>query len=61
MRFGILSTAKIGVKVIAAINDNPNSVVVAVGSRSLEKSKEFATKNKIPTAYGSYQELLDDP
>ena len=35
--------------------------VVAVAARSLERAQEFADKHGIPTAYGSYDELLADP
>ena len=33
----------------------------AVGSRSLERATEYATKHSIPKAYGSYEELVADP
>eukprot|EP00850_Spirogloea_muscicola_P013191 SM000088S23732 [mRNA] locus=s88:346692:347961:- [translate_table: standard] len=33
----------------------------AVGSRSLAKAREFAAEAGLATAYGSYQEVLDDP
>jgi len=35
--------------------------VVAVGSRSLEKARTFADRFAIPTAHGSYEELVADP
>ena len=34
--------------------------VVAVAARSLERAQEFADTHGIPTAYGSYEELLAD-
>lgn len=37
-----------------------NGSIYAVGSRSIEKSKEFAAKFNIEKAYGSYTELLKD-
>jgi predicted dehydrogenase len=37
------------------------STVVAIASRSLAKAKETAVKLGIPTAYGSYEELIADP
>lgn len=62
VRWGILSTANIGLgRVVPAIHDSANGEVVAVASRSLEKAQEFASKANIPTAYGSYEELLADP
>lgn len=42
-------------------NGNSKIRLYAVGSRSLERSKEFATKWGFEKAYGSYEELLADP
>lgn len=62
IRWGILSTARIGAEqVIPAIQQSRNSEVAAVGSRSLERAQTFAAQHKIPKAYGSYEELLADP
>ena len=58
IRWGILSTANIGRKVIPAIHASSNGVVAAVGSRSLARAREFAAEQNIPIAYGSYEELL---
>ena len=33
----------------------------AIGSRNIERSKEFAEKYGFEKAYGSYKELLSDP
>ncbi len=38
-----------------------NSELVAIGSRHLEKAQALADKHRVPKAYGSYAELLDDP
>ena len=35
--------------------------IVAVGSRDIARATEFAHELGIPRAYGSYEELLDDP
>ena len=35
--------------------------VTAVAARDLERARRFAAKHKIPTAYGSYSQLLADP
>ncbi|WP_073614577.1 Gfo/Idh/MocA family protein [Desulfopila aestuarii] len=62
IRWGILSTAKIGVeKVIPAIQASTHSEVMAISSQSLDKARVAATKLGIPKVYGSYEELLDDP
>lgn len=58
--FGILSCANIGNKVCYFIQKSEVATVGAVASRSLEKAQEFATRNNIPKAYGTYEELLQD-
>lgn len=62
VRFGILSTAAIGVhKVIPAIQRAEGCEVVAIASRDLSRAHNAAAELVIPTAYGSYDELLTDP
>ena len=62
IRWGVLSTARIGVaKVIPAIQQSNLGVVTAIASRSVVKARETAGKLGIPKAYGSYEELLRDP
>lgn len=62
VRWGILSTAKIGrEKVIPAMQRGRMCNVVAIASRDLDRAKQVATDLKIPKAYGSYEELLADP
>lgn len=60
IRWGILSTANIGRRVIPAIHASSNGEVTAVGSRSLAAAQAFAKEQNIPTAYGSYEELIAD-
>jgi predicted dehydrogenase len=62
LRWGVLSTADIGVKkVIPAMQRGQHTNIVAIASRDLRKAREAATALGIPTAYGSYEELLADP
>ena len=62
VRWGILSTANIGRgRVIPAIKESSNGEVVAVASRDLDKARQFAAENDIPTAHGSYEELIANP
>jgi predicted dehydrogenase len=62
VRWGILSTAKIGVeKVIPAMQKSNLVDILGISSRNLENAKETAAKLDIPRAYGSYAELLSDP
>ncbi|KAF1393107.1 hypothetical protein PFLUV_G00035030 [Perca fluviatilis] len=35
--------------------------IAVIASRSLERAKEFAKRHSIPKAYGSYEELANDP
>ena len=62
VRWGIMSTASIGKRsVIPGIQESKRNVVEAVASRSLENARAFADELGIPKAYGSYEELLNDP
>jgi predicted dehydrogenase len=61
LRWGVLSTAKIGLdKVLPAMQAGRHSVVVAIASRDLAKAKEAAGRLGIAKAYGSYEDLLAD-
>jgi predicted dehydrogenase len=61
VKWGILSTAKIGrEKVIPAMQAGSYSEVVAIASRNKEQAQAVAGKLKIPHVYGSYEALLGD-
>ena len=61
LRWGVLSTASIGKKVVPAMQRGQYTSVVAIASRGLAKAQQAATALGIPTAYGSYEELIADP
>ena len=62
IRWGILSTAKIGVmKVIPAIQQARNCEVVAIASRDDKKAKRVAETLGIQKHYDSYDALIKDP
>ncbi len=62
VRWGILSTAAIAENsYVPAIQASRNGQLQAVCSRDKAKAAAFAQKHGIPTSYGSYQELLNDP
>jgi predicted dehydrogenase len=62
VRWGILSTARIGVaQVIPALQQGMYCEVSALASRNLEKAQQAARQLGIPRAYGSYEQLLADP
>lgn len=61
IRWGILSTARIGIKkVIPAIKNSRNGIVTAIASRDVERARAVAKELEIKNAYGSYEELLAD-
>jgi predicted dehydrogenase len=67
-RWGILSTAGIAKKNWRAIRDTGNSVVTAVASRDVARSRQLIAEcqnkdpfDKLPAAYGSYEELIASP
>ena len=60
LRWGILSTAKIGVKaVIPAIQQSNNGVVAAIASRDPMRAQETAKALGIARAFGSYDAMLE--
>jgi predicted dehydrogenase len=62
VRFGILSTARIGVeKVIPAMQRGEHCEVIAIASRSAERSAAAARRLGIATVHDSYEALLADP
>jgi predicted dehydrogenase len=62
VRWGVISTAKIGTqKVLPGMMKSKQIEIRAIASRSLPTAKKWAKKLGIPVAYGSYEELLDDP
>lgn len=61
IRWGILGTARIAEQqVIPAIRAAQNGHLLAVAGRTQTKTEEFALRNNIPKAYGSYEDLLKD-
>lgn len=62
IKWGILSTAKIGTKqVIPAMQQGQYTEMAAIASRNRKKAEEEAANLGIKKAYGSYEELLSDP
>ncbi|ARA94046.1 NAD-binding protein [Rhodothermaceae bacterium RA] len=62
LRWGILSTARIGVqKVIPALQKSTLGTVVAIASRDRDRARAVADDLGIPTVHGSYEALLADP
>lgn len=61
LRVGIIGTGWIADKAAITLNGLPQCEAYAVGSRTREKAKAFASAYGIPKAYGSYSELIADP
>jgi predicted dehydrogenase len=61
LRWGILSTANIATTISRAINASPNTQLLAIASRDLNRAQTWATEHGAQRAYGSYDELLTDP
>jgi predicted dehydrogenase len=62
VRWGILSTAKIGrIQVIPAMQKSQYAEVVAIASRDEGKAQTTAAELYIPKVYGDYESLLADP
>ena len=60
-RWGILSTARINQKLLAAAAESDDAEVVAVASRDHARAEAYAHEHGIPSAFGSYEALLADP
>ncbi|MFD2610940.1 Gfo/Idh/MocA family protein [Paenibacillus gansuensis] len=62
LRWGVIGCAGIAVNsVIPGIRQSATGEVTAIASRGLQKAEETAAKLDIPKAYGSYEELIEDP
>jgi predicted dehydrogenase len=62
VQWGVLGVANIAVKkVIPAMQRGEWSQVSAIASRDMKKAQQAAEHLGIPTAYGSYEQLLADP
>ena len=62
IRWGVLGTAHIAEgQTIPGMQNTKNCELYAIAGRSLEKAKEFQNRFHFKKAYGSYDELLEDP
>ncbi|CAM4203316.1 oxidoreductase [Streptococcus penaeicida] len=61
VKYGIVSTAQVAPRFIEGVRLAGNGEVVAVSSRSIDKARVFASKYRIPRAYGKLSEMLADP
>ncbi len=61
MKVGILGAGGIAAVVSQTLGKMSEAECYAVGSRTITKAKEFAKENGFKKAYGSYEELVQDP
>lgn len=62
LKWGIMGAANIAKRaVIPGVKGSELNEVAAIASRDYGKAKEAAEQLDIPTVYGSYEELLEDP
>lgn len=61
IRWGILGVAKINERIVPAFRETRFSVLHGIASRSWEKAQAAAAADRIPKAYGCYDDLLQDP
>jgi len=61
LRWGVLGPGWIAERFVTAVQRSTTQQVVAVGSRRMQRSAEFAERFGVATAHGSYQALVSDP
>jgi predicted dehydrogenase len=62
LRIGTLGTSRISLSaLLEPAGSVPAVTVAAVAARDAERAEHFALRHGLTKAYGSYQELLDDP
>jgi len=61
IRWGIIGAGHIARTFATDIAYAPHATLTAVASRELSRAQAFADDFSIPTAYGSYEEILADP
>lgn len=61
LNVGILGAGGIASSMAGTVGRMDNACCEAIASRSLAKAQKFADKWKVKKAYGSYEEMLDDP
>ncbi|MEB3161134.1 MAG: Gfo/Idh/MocA family oxidoreductase [Synechocystis sp.] len=61
INWGIIGTGKIAHDFAQGLRYVKRATLTAIASRQQEKAQHFATKFKIEKAYGSYEQLVNDP
>ena len=61
LRIGILGAANIAPRAMVYPAQATGHIIAGVASRDLSRAESFARQYQVESAYGSYQELIDDP
>ncbi|UJF16451.1 Gfo/Idh/MocA family oxidoreductase [Jeotgalibaca sp. MA1X17-3] len=61
LNYGIISSASIVPRFVAALKESNHSQAVAIGASNLSKAQKMANELGIKKAYGSYKEVYEDP
>lgn len=61
IRWGILAPGWIARQFASALRGMTSQRIAAVGSRSLERARQYAAETGVENAYGSYAQLVADP
>jgi D-xylose 1-dehydrogenase (NADP+, D-xylono-1,5-lactone-forming) len=59
VRWGILSTARVGEEFVRAVRENGRSVIQAVGSRDASRAEAWAARLGVDRSFGSYSEVIE--
>lgn len=60
LRWGVMGLGNMAEVYASALDDDKDSKIVAVASRSKSKAENFAKRHGQAQAYGSYEEMLND-
>jgi predicted dehydrogenase len=61
VRWGVLATGKIATSFVKDVALLEDCEVAAVGARRRESAEAFAREHGVPTAYGDYRSVVEDP
>lgn len=61
LNYGIISSASIVPRFVAALKESKHSKAVVIGASKLSKAQKVADELEIKKAYGSYKEVYEDP
>ena len=60
LRWGIISASSISSDWVKSLQDVPGAKFTAIAARDMDRSRAFADAHEIPTAYDSYDDLVND-